>query len=287
MTRLLTATLAIALLATPLAGQSFFKGNPGAVRSPDSGLPEALKKVAYDQRLGESVDKELILIDEHGAQVVLGDLMSDRPAVLALVYYGCPMLCSLSMNGLASSLKAVDLDPGEAFDVFVVSFDPDDTPTDAQRARARVLDLYAREGTEAGWHFLTAGPETIAALTESVGFSYVEDPETGEFAHAAGIVLLTPEGKISRYLLGVEYASRDVRLGLIASADEQIGNLVDQVLLYCYRYDPASGTYSAWTMNLIRIAGAIVVAIMATFIVLMLKRDKKTKQILGESGHVA
>lgn len=287
MSRSITAALALALLAAPGAGQSFFKGSPGAVRSPESGLPEALKGVAYEQRLGESVDKSLTLVDEHGSEVVLGDLMSDRPAVLALVYYGCPMLCSLSMNGLASSLKAVDLDPGEAFDVFVVSFDPDDTPADAQRARERVLDLYDREGTEAGWHFLTAGPETIAALTGSVGFSYVEDPETGEFAHAAGIVLLTPEGKISRYLLGVEYASRDVRLGLIESADEQIGTLVDQVLLYCYRYDPATGTYSAWTMNLIRIAGAIVVAIMATFIVLMLKRDRKTKQILGETGHVA
>jgi protein SCO1/2 len=287
MRRSITAALALSLLAAPGAAQSFFKGSPGAVRSPESGLPEALKGVAYEQRLGEKVDKSLTLIDEQGSEVALGDLMSDRPAVLALVYYGCPMLCSLSMNGLASSLKAVDLDPGDTFDVFVVSFDPDDTPADAQRARERVLDLYDREGTEAGWHFLTAGPETIAALTGSVGFSYVEDPETGEFAHAAGIVLLTPEGKISRYLLGVEYASRDVRLGLIESADEQIGTLVDQVLLYCYRYDPASGTYSAWTMNLIRIAGAIVVAIMATFIVLMLKRDKKTKQILGETGHVA
>lgn len=278
--------LAVALVAAPLAAQSYYKGTPGVVPN-DQGIPEPLKKVAFEQRLGESVDLGLTLIDDSGKEVALGDLLTDRPAVLGLVYYGCPMLCSLSLNGLASSLKAVELNPGQEFDVMIVSFDPDDTAEDARKSRDRTLDLYGRPEAEAGWHFLTADEATIASLTESVGFRYVQDPETGEFAHAAGIVLLTPQGKISRYLLGVEYAPRDVRLGLIESAEEKIGSLVDQVLLYCYRYDPATGTYSALTMNLIRVGGLLTVRIMGSFVVLMLLRDRRQKRTLEEAGHVA
>jgi len=284
--RLGITLLALGLLAAPLATQSYYKGTPGVVPG-TQGLPEPLQKVAFEQRLGEPLDLSLTLVDESGHKVVLGDLLTDRPAVLALVYYGCPMLCSLSLNGLASSLKAVDLDPGQEFDVLIASFDPEDTPADAREARERTLRLYNRSDTEQGWHFLTADQDTIAALTEAVGFRYVQDPETGEFAHATGIVLLTPQGRISRYLLGVEYPPRDVRLGLIESGDEKIGTLVDQILLYCYRYDPTTGTYSAMTMNLIRIGGVITVTIMAAFVILMLKRDKRQKQSLGETGHVA
>lgn len=278
--------LVLALIGAPLAAQNYYKGTPGDVPE-TQGLPEPLQKVAFEQRLGESVELDLTLIDESGATVALGDLLSDRPAVLALVYYGCPMLCSLALTGLASSLKAVDLDPGREFDVVIVSFDPTDTPSDASAARERTLKRYDRAETEEGWHFLTAEADTIASLTDAVGFRYVQDPKTGEFAHAAGIVLLTPQGKISRYLLGVEYPPRDVRLGLIESADEKIGTIVDQVLLYCYRYDPATGTYSALTMNLIRVGGLITVTIMAVFVVLMLMRDRRQKRSLEEAGHVA
>ncbi len=276
MGRLATAAVgALALAAVPVQAQNFYEG-----------LPAPLQRIAFEQKLGESVDLSLTFRDEAGEPVSLRDLASNRPMLLALVYYDCPMLCSLTMNGIVSSLKAVELDAGSDFEVVVASIDPEEGPELARAAKARALESYKRKGSEAGWHFLTGDQAEIDELAESVGFSYSRDEATGEFAHAAGIVILTPQGQVSRYLLGIEYPAKDVRLALVESSDEKIGTLVDQALLFCYRYDPATGTYSAATMNLVRLGGAVTVLVIITFILLMLRRDRRAAPF-GEPEHVA
>ncbi len=274
---LLLAPLLVAqsLVALPATAQNFYEG-----------LPAPLQRIAIEQMLGEQVDMSLAFTDETGESVTLGELTSDRPILLALVYYDCPMLCSLALNGVVSSLKAVELDAGRDFEVVVVSIDPEEGPELASATKARVVESYKRAGTENGWHFLVGDQPEIDQLADSVGFRYSYDEETGEYAHAAGIVILTPEGLVSRYLLGIEYPAKDVRLALVESSNETIGSLVDQALLFCYRYDPETGTYSAATMNLVRLGGALTVLVIVTFIVLMLRRDRQVAP-LGEPEHVA
>ncbi len=267
--------LLLSLAALPAVAQNFYEG-----------LPAPLQRIAIEQMLGEQVDMSLAFTNEAGERVTLGDLTSDRPIILALVYYDCPMLCSLTLNGVVSSLKAVELDAGRDFEVVVVSIDPGEGPQLASATKARVVDSYKRAGTENGWHFLVGDQPEIDSLTEAVGFRYSYDEETGEYAHAAGIIILTPEGRVSRYLLGIEYPAKDVRLSLVESSNETIGTLVDQALLFCYRYDPETGTYSAATMNLVRLGGALTVLLIVIFIVLMLRRDRQVAP-LGEPEHVA
>jgi protein SCO1/2 len=270
------ACLAALLTAVPSVAQNFYEG-----------LPAPLQRVSFDQRLGELVDLSLIFNDEKGDQVRLGELIGDRPVALVLVYHGCPMLCSMSTNGLVTSLKALEMTPGDEFDVLVVSFDPEDTPELARNAKTKLLTDYARPGSESGWHFLTGEQESIDALTEAVGFHYTRDEETGEFAHAAGLTILTPEGTISRYLYGIEYPARSLRLALIESAEGQIGNLVDQAILFCYRYDPATGTYSATTMNVVRLAGALTVLAIVVLLFRTVRRERRGRPAHGEPSHVA
>lgn len=252
----------------------------GAVERPGSsseGLPGPLEEVGIDQHLGESIPLDLVFRDESDQPVRLGDFFGERPVVLALVYYECPMLCPMILNGLTSALKVLEFEPGAEFEVVVVSFDARETPAMAQRAKAASLKRYGRPQTERGWHFLTGDDPSIKKLTDQVGFRFTFLPDTGQFAHAAGIMALTPEGQIARYFYGVEYAPRDLRLGLIEAADNKIGSLVDQVLLYCYHYDPVTGSYSAVAMNIVRLGGAIFVAIMA-FLLLGLWRRERNRQ---------
>ena len=239
------------------------------------GLPEPLTRVGFDQRLGTRVPLDLKFRDESGASVVLGDFFGERPAILVPVYYHCPMLCTMVLNGVTSTLKVLDFDPGDQFDVVVVSFDAADTAKDAQEARLRNLERYDRPGTEAGWHFLTGEADSIDRLFGSVGFRFTEIEDSEDFAHAAGIVTLTPEGQIARYHYGIEYSPRDVKLGLIEAADNKIGSMVDQVWLYCFHYDPVTGTYSAVAMNIIRLAAAITVAALALFLFVQWRREKR------------
>lgn len=272
---------AICLLGAAVPG-----AGAAAAQSVYQGLPAPLRRIAFEQRLGEPVDLRLAFRDESGADVSLGELTGDRPIVLALVYYDCPMLCSLTLDGLVSSLRAIELDAGSDFDVVVASIDPGEQPSLARATRARALESYRRAGTESGWHFLTGDQASIDALTDSVGFRYSRDEQTGEYAHAAGIVVLTPSGRISRYLLGIEFPARDLRLSLIESSDGGIGTLVDQALLFCYRYDPETGTYSAAAMNLVRAGGVLTVLILVIFVLLTLRRDRRAARF-GEPGHVA
>ena len=241
---------------------------------PSSSMPEPLKAVGYDQRLGEQVPLDLAFRDEAGRPVKLGDLFGHRPVVMVFAYYECPMLCDLVLQGLAGSLRALSFDAGREFDVVVVSIDPKETPKLAAETEAQILKSYGRPGTRDGWHFLTGSQQSILKLTQAAGFRYVYDRERDEFAHAAGVMILTPGGRISRYLYGIEYAPRDVRLALIESADGRIGNLADQILLYCFHYDPVFGKYSAMTMNILRLSAVATVLGLGLLIVLLKRRDR-------------
>ena len=239
------------------------------------GLPEPLTRVGFDQHLGAYLPLELQFEDSSGESVVLGDFFGDRPVVLVPVYYNCPMLCTMVLNGVTSTLKVLDFDPGDEFEVVVVSFDSTDTAKDAHQARLRTLKRYGRPRTEAGWHFLTGNAENILQLFGTLGFRFTEIEDSEDFAHAAGIVTLTPEGKIARYHYGIEYSPRDLKLGLIEAADNKIGSVVDQVLLYCFHYDPVTGTYSAVAINIVRLGAAITVLALALFLFVQWQREKR------------
>jgi protein SCO1/2 len=237
-------------------------------------MPGPLQEVGYDQRLGEQLPLDLPFRDEAGREVKLGDYFSRRPVVMIFAYYHCPMLCDLVVQGATGSLKALTLAAGQDFDVVVVSIDPKETPRQAKEAKRDALAHYGRTGTGAGWHFLTGAQQPILELTKAAGFRYVYDKKSNEFAHAAGVMILTPSGRISRYLYGIEYAPRDMRLALVESGEGRIGNLADQVLLYCFHYDPVYGKYSAMTMNILRLAAVATVLGLGLLIVLLKRRER-------------
>ena len=248
-------------------------------------LPGALKGVGIDQKLNQQVPLNLIFRDEAGRPVPLSTFFHGKPVLLALVYYECPMLCTQILNGVASSLKAVSFDPGRDFEVVSVSFDPKDTPEIAAAKKQSYVRRYGRPNTANGWHFLTGDPANIKALTDAVGFHYKYDPATGQFAHASGIMILTPDGRLSRYFYGVDYAPRDVRLGLVEASANKIGNPVDQILLFCYHYDPSTGKYGAVAINSIRAAGAGFVLIGGAALVFAFRRDSlKRRRDLKRAG---
>jgi protein SCO1/2 len=219
--------------------------------------PADVPDVGIDQRLGAQVPLDLPFLDESGRAVRLGDCLAGRPAILVLAYYRCPMLCTEVLNGLLDSLRKLPFDVGDRFNVVTVSFDPREKPPLAAAKKAHYLSEYGRPGADAGWHFLTGESASIEALTAAVGFRYRFDDTHDRYAHASGIMILTPEGKVARYFYGIDYAPKDLRLGLVESSAGKIGTPVDQVLLLCYHYDPAAGKYTAAVMSLVRIGGAI------------------------------
>jgi protein SCO1/2 len=228
-------------------------------QSAASGLPEALKKIGIEQKLGEQLPLETELKAEDGRMIKLGSLFeSGRPVVLAFVYYECPMLCNEVLNGLTGSLKGISLDAGKDFDVIALSFDAreNEMPELAKNKKLAYTERYGRPGTEKGWHFLTGSQASIDAVTRAAGFSYEWDEKSEQFAHAGGVMVVTPQGKMSRYFYGIDYSPRDLKLGVIESADSRIGSSTDQMLLYCYHYDPSTGKYGLKILSLIRV-GAI------------------------------
>lgn len=212
------------------------------------------------------LDRRIEVVDEEGRRVRWGDVLGRRPTVLAFIYYRCPMLCGEVLSGLVRTLKALSLDAGRAFDVVVLSIDPREPPTLAAAKKREVLRRYGRPGTEGGWHFLTASEASIAALTGAAGFRFRYDPRTDQYAHAGAILVLTPEGRISRLFSGIDYPPFDVKLALLEAADGKIGSLSDRVTLLCYRYDPSTGRYSLAVMGAVRAGGIAVVAGLAIFI---------------------
>lgn len=243
-----------------------------------SARPDALADVGIEQRLDEELPLDLVFRDEAGREVQIGDYFGDRPVILSLVYYECPMLCTMVLNGLVSSLADLDFDVGNEFEVVTVSFNPKDTPDLASRKKQTYLGKYGRDGAEDGWHFLTGEAGSIEALTEAVGFKYKFIPETGEFVHASSIMVLTPLGKLSKYFYGIDYPELDLRLGLVEASDNKIGSPVDQILLYCYHYDPTTGKYGMVIMNVIRVAGTLTVLMLVGFMLLMFRRDRQRKE---------
>jgi protein SCO1 len=228
-----------------------------------------LKDVGIDQRLDAQLPLDLPFRDETGAPVHLGDYFKDRPVILTLVYFRCPMLCSYVLNGMVKALRTINLTPPRDFEIVTVSFDPQDTPEAALQAKQNKLEIYGRDEAAAGWHFLTGDAAAIRSLTAAAGFRYVRDPKTGEFAHGAAIMVATPQGRLARYLYGVEYAPRDLRLALVEASQNRIGSPVDAVLLYCFHYDPMTGRYGLVIMNVLRLAGALTVAALVLGMVLM------------------
>jgi protein SCO1/2 len=245
------------------------------------GMPSPFQRLGFDQRVGQRVPPDLAFRDEAGRQVRIGDYFGKRPVVLSLVYFGCPMLCPLTLDGLTRSLKGMSFDAGKEFEVVVVSFDPRETAAMAAAARRAALQRYGRPETAPGWHFLTGAAEPIRRLTQTVGFRYFYDERAGQFAHAAGIVLLTPQGVASRYLYGIEFPARNVRLGLVEAAGNRIGSPLDQVLLYCFHYDPVGGKYSAVTLNIVRLSALLTVAGLALMIVLLRRHENQGPKSLG------
>lgn len=252
-------------------------GGMGSRTVPPNEMPGPLKQVGYDQRLGERVPLDLAFRDEAGRPVRLGEYFGRRPVLLVLAYYHCPMLCDMVLAGVASNLRTLTLKPGRDFDVVVAGIDPKETPAQAAEAERKTLDHYYARGAQGrsgdGWHFLTGPQASIGALAASVGFRYVYDAGRDQFAHAAGIVFLTPEGRVSRYLYGIDFSPRDVRLALVESAGHRIGTLADQVLLYCFHYDPKVGRYGAAALNLVRAGGVLTVVGLVAMVVLLRRRE--------------
>jgi protein SCO1 len=276
-------TRRLALLVGFVFAPALASAQMGAPPPPQPATPGVLQEIGFDQHLGDAIPLDLTFTDEDGRAVMLADYFGQKPVVLSLVYYECPMLCTLSLNGLAGALEVLSFVPGQEFEVVTVSFDPKETPSLAAAKKKAYLSRYRRPGAKAGWHFLTGSQASIDALTRAVGFRYVWDDVTRQFAHPAGIVVLTPQGHISHYLFGVEYAPKDLRLALVSAAGGAIGNLADQVLLLCYHYDPQKGTYSASILKIVRVAGAMTLLGLGAFI-LSATRKKRAPARVEPSG---
>ena len=237
--------------------------------------PPGLEGVGIDQRLNEQVPLELTFKDEQGRTVRLGDYFHQgRPVILNLVYYQCPMLCTEVLNGLTSALKVIRFVPGKEFEVVTLSIDPRETPQLAANKKEMYLKKLGNPAAAEGWHFLTGEQPQIAALANAVGWHYRYDPKLDQFAHAAGIILITPEGKIAQYYYGVEYSAKDMRLGIVEASQNRIGSLADQVLLYCYHYDPRTGRYGATITNIVRLAGLTTVIVLGGALLLLFRHEK-------------
>lgn len=247
----------------------------------DTNVPQALRDVGFDQRLDEQVPPDLQFRDETGRTVQLGEYFGHRPIILVLAYYKCPMLCTQVLNGLVKCLLDVPLVMGKDYEVVTVSFDPRETPDLAAAKRATYLERYGRPGSAGGWHFLTGDEEPIKRLTKAVGFRYRYDAVNDQYAHASGIMVLTPGGRISRYFYDISFSPRDVRLGLVEASDNKIGSPVDQILLFCFHYDPAEGKYGATVMNFVRLGGALTLLSIGGMLFVLWRQERRRANQMG------
>jgi protein SCO1/2 len=238
-------------------------------------MPTILNQVGITQNLNAQIPPDLVFRDETGKSVRIGDFFGQKPIVLSLVYFDCPALCTEVLNGELRTMKAISLDLGKDFDAITVSFEPKDTPALANAKRDVYLGQYGRPGAADHWHFLTGDQQSIDSLTKAVGFHYAYDPSIHQYAHAAAILVLTPDGRIDRYFYGVIYPALDVRLGLVEASEGKLGTLTDHGLLYCYQYDPMSGKYGVVIMNVLRAAGGLTVLILGIFMTMMFLRERR------------
>jgi protein SCO1/2 len=272
--------LAIALLAATAWGQAMSKG----IMSPPANVrPPYLQNVGIEQHLDAQVPPDLTFTDDTGRTVKLGDYFGTKPLILNLVYYNCTMLCGEALAGLSGSMKMVKFDVGNQFDVITVSFNPQETPAIAAAKKQEYLKRYGRPGAASGWHFLTGPAESINAITKAVGFQYQYDPRSNQYAHATAIMVLTPQGRISRYFYGVDYPPKDLRMGLVEASQGKIGNAVDQVLLYCYHYNPETGKYGAVITNILRLAAGFTILLLGGLLFILFRLDKAAARRIA--GH--
>jgi protein SCO1/2 len=242
-------------------------------------LPPQLSDVSIEQRLNQQVPLQLRFHDDQGQTVSLGQFFEpDRPVILSLVYFDCQMICSQALSSLTTTLRRLKFDAGKQFEVLTISFDPRDQSKDAAAAKSKYLAMYNRDGAEKGWHFLTGDQPSIDALANAVGFHFRWDPRTRQFAHATGIMLLTPDGRISRYYYGTQYFASDLRLGLIEASKNQIGTLADQIVLYCYHYDPRTGRYGVIVFRVMQISGGVTLAFVAGLIFFFIRTDPNRRR---------
>jgi protein SCO1 len=269
--RSLIALALFAIACAPAFGQAMTKG----IMSPPANVrPPYLENVGIEQHLDAQVPPDLAFIDDTGRAVKLGDYFGAKPLILNLVYYNCTMLCGEALAGLTGAMKPMKFDVGKEFDIITVSFNPQETPALAAKKKQDYLKRYGRAGAASGWHFLTGPAESIDALTKAVGFQYQYDPNSKQYAHATAIMILTPQGHISRYFYGVEFPPKDLRMGLVEASENKIGNAVDQILLYCYHYNPATGKYGAVVTNMLRLGGGVTILFLAVLLLILFRLEK-------------
>ncbi len=250
---------------------------PGYRREPgvaSSAVPAPLREIGFDQNLDQRLPLETPFLDEAGRSVRLGDYFGARPVILLFAYYECPMLCTQVINGLSRALGVLSLEPGTDFEIVTVSFDPRDTPATASAKKGPYVERYKRPGAEDAWHFLTGSEESIQQLTRAAGFRYVWDDQTQQFAHPTGVIVATPDGRPARYLFGIDYGPRDLRLAIVEASEGKVGSPVDSLLLYCYHYNPMTGRYGLLVMRAIRLAGGATLLALGSFIFIMLRRER-------------
>jgi protein SCO1 len=269
--------IAVGIALFAMHGAARAQTIPDNVGKPSSGLPAALQNVGFEPRLEKQIPLDLVFRDESAREVRLRDYFNHQPVLLAFVYYSCPMLCDQVQMGVAGALKMLSLRPGRDFQVIFVSFDTRETPDMAARKKEKLLSHYGRPETAQGWHFLTGSQDSVDALTRSANFRYSLDPQTNVFAHASGILLLTSDGRVSRYFYGVEYPARDVRLGLVDASSGKIGTPIDHVLLYCFQYNPETARYSAAVLRIVRLGGLLTIFAIVGGILIFRRRDLKSR----------
>jgi protein SCO1 len=274
-TRIACAVLAATLLSISALAQMNNGGmNNGVLSPPANTRPPRLQNVGIEQHLDAQVPADLVFRDETGKTVKLGDYFGHKPLILNLVYYNCTMLCGEALAGLSSAMRLIKFDVGNEFDVITVSFDPRETPEMAAAKKIDYVKRYGRASAAAGWHFLTGQPDSINALTKAVGFQYQYDEKSNQYAHATAIMVLTPEGRISRYFYGVDFPPKDLRMGLVEASQGKIGNAVDAVLLYCYHYNPETGKYGALVGNILRLAAGATILLLGGLIFILWRLDR-------------
>ncbi len=275
--RTIGSALLVAAFATIAPAAAIAPAPLGSLNQQASAKPGPLEGVGIEQHLGTSLPLDAVFRDEDGKQVRIADFFGPghKPAVLAMAYFQCPMLCTLVLNGMVKSLRPLSFTAGNEYDVIVISIDPKETPELARQKKASYLESYSRKGDGSGFHFLTGEEASIKAVADAIGFKYHYVPETGEFAHAASIYVVTPLGQLSRYFFGVEFSTRDLRLALVEAADGKIGGFVEQLMLFCYRYDPATGKYSAQALAAVRLGGVATALSLAGFIGLSQWRERR------------
>lgn len=263
------------MVALPAAAQDFL--------SADGPMSSVKKRVGIDQKLDNQIPLDLVFTDEDGRQLPLRRFFNGKPVVLVPVYYDCPMLCGMILDGLTNSISNLRFSAGHEYEIVTFSFDPKDTPEKALAKKNTYVKRYGRPGASGGWHFLTADEATIRKLTDSIGFRYEYDEKTKQYAHGAAIVVATPEGKVSRYFYGIGYDAKDLRLGLVDASQNRIGSIADEIMLLCYSYDASAGKYTVMAMGAVRIGGALTLVALGTFMAIMLLRDRKRRLGKNES----